>query len=754
MNNTISVFSCLDSMPKKSVTWQETLKNIQSDKYKKFVIAGRKIQDEDEYREYKKRLPCVTFSGEFKKRNKEQIKAATGFIIPDIDKLTDVEKIFKLLIHDEYIWFAFRSPSGNGIKCGIRADNILIDEDIKKFYSAVERYFKEVYGITIDPSCKDICRLTFVSYDPGLWINPDPVLFNITAWKPTKKPPKIIPLPKNCNNGWKEKYGLKVLSSCCLEIQNSSKGTQHWIRLQKARLIGGYIAGGYIDETIALSQLENAVNLSGAKIMPQAMKTIKDGIDNGKLSPIIIEPKANNLTNYKNNKDIEYYCDPLEGAGNVGNVGKADTCRHLQTKADKLENMQTFADKSGQMRTLADTDETQKDGDAPQNLAAHILEYIKNSTGSFMTRDIDNEFCLTSRTEKKNRSLCLNRYIDKRLVKRDKKIKGKYHILDTSTDWIDLDAIEETSYPILFPFDIHKIVKIPQRAIVIIAGSSNAGKTSFILNMIRLNFQQKFRQVYLMSEMGGGEFKDRILGFGDPIYKWKQVLVASKSYDFESTIQHHNQDGVTYIDYLEDIDGEYFKIPSQIREIYDALNNGVAVVAIQKKKSQEFARGGEGTMEKARLYITLDYLCSQDHSIICAVKLTKIKKYVGVNKQDHELHFRITKGSHIETLMDWTPSHKVDRTRCIVEYERGFAFPDSSSDEIDPIHFNPVGEKSKPFRIREETIVKWGANYTNIEDIYDEVLKISQKHIKKPFVKNFVHLANLMAKINKDQEEN
>lgn len=289
MSDTISVFNGIHPEPIATIPWQQVIENIGSDRYKAYIEKARTIKDPDEYREYKKKLPAVTFSGEFTKRNKDEILNATGFIIPDLDHLGDVERVFELLKQDENVWFVFRSPSGDGLKCGIRAESIKTDEDIKEFYYSVERYFQEVYGLKIDPACKDICRLTFVSYDPDLWINSDPFHFNIKEWSPS---PKSIPSykPPECrNNGWQEKYGRKVLESCCLEIQQSQPGGQHSARLGKARLIGGFIASGFIDEPEGLAAIEQAVSASGAKNITQAMKTIKDGIEHGKLSPISVE---------------------------------------------------------------------------------------------------------------------------------------------------------------------------------------------------------------------------------------------------------------------------------------------------------------------------------------------------------------------------------------------------------------------------------------------------------------------------------
>ena len=748
MNNAVSVFKGIYPDPVQTVSWQQVIENIKSDKYKDYILTGRGLSNPDQYREYKKKLPGVTFAGEFKKRNKEQVLTATGFIISDFDHLEDVETVFKLLKQDHNVWFIFRSPSGEGLKCGIRAEDISTDNDIKRLYNSVEWYFKNIYGLDTDPSCKDISRLTFVSYDPDLWENPAPDFFNIKKWSPPeKKIPEYI-FPEYQKNGWKAKYGEKVLMSACTEISQSPAGSQHHIRLKSSRLIGGFIPE-FIDEQIAISNLESAVQASGAKNIKQAMKTIMDGLAHGKTSPIKIEDKYNHINNYNNNNDMGYYCDTDAFNDDVSKVSKVSKVGLVsESKRDSSDGKQDSS-KSKQSKQDSQNDKTESN----YNLAALINEFIRNSSGSFTTRDIDIEFGLFTRTEKNNRSKCLCVGINRNLIKRDKSVAGKYHIINAGIDFIDVNAAPEESFNIILPFNLHQSVLIPPKAIIVLAGSTNAGKTAFILNTLRLNLKQKYNKMYLMSEMGSGEYVSRLKRFNEPLSAWESIKAASKSYDFDGAVQHHNPNGLTCIDYLEEIEGEYFKISSNIRSIYDALDEGVAVVAIQKRSDQKVARGGEGTMEKSRLYLTLDHIYTKEHSIICALVITKLKNFIGKNLQNHELHFEIAKGSQITKIMDWTPCYKVDRAKCTIEYERGFDLPDSSMDEVDPIYFSAFDEKSKAFRVREETIVKWGANFTEIEDIYNEVLKLSVQHAKKRFIKNFIHLATLMASINKKRGE-
>lgn len=291
LSSIISTYTGIDPQVTGKISWTYAVESVQSEKFKDVILKGREIlkaKDNGAYSAFKKTLPGVTFGGEFSRRKNDSIIKPTGFITIDLDHLNDVAGIMELLRRDENVWFAFVSPSGNGIKCGIRAEGINNDADHKKFFAAVQRYFQEIYQIEIDPACKDISRLTFLSYDPAAWINLEPCLFDVAAWSeepPSESGPDVRDYVGNSSG--KEKYSRKVLQSCCEKILQSQPGTMHPTRLKMSRLIGGYLQ--YISETEVYSALEQAVIDSGTKDLSGAMKTIRDGLEYGKQSPIDLD---------------------------------------------------------------------------------------------------------------------------------------------------------------------------------------------------------------------------------------------------------------------------------------------------------------------------------------------------------------------------------------------------------------------------------------------------------------------------------
>lgn len=660
MPEMISVFAGIAPAVKMAVEWKAALSNIRSGKYKNEIDKCRAaVSIRGLYDKLKVRLPAVTFGGTFEmRRANNAIDQPTGFIVADLDHLHDVDKLFNMLLQDEYVWFAFRSPSGEGIKAGIRSEGINCDADHKKLYAAIDQYFNDTYGIKIDAACKDISRLTFMSHDPGLYINESALWFPLDEWI-VERPQQQYFIHASTDNGWKDKYGRKVLESSCLKIQQSPPGQQHSARIAMARLIGGYIASGFIQESVAIPALESAVIASNAKDVQKAMKDIRDGIEYGKLAPAYPAERPENKRN--NIKDVEFDLNEPEPPSNQSNQ-----CN--QSNQSNLEGDSVIKVISCNHPVIKVINED--DHPAPQNLHALIKDWVLNSGGYFTSEQIDREFCLTTRKEKVSRAVCLARLKKNNLIDNDRRMKGRFQVLSDKIEWIDpTSTAEEETFDIRLPFDLHRHVVIAPKSIIVLAGSTNAGKTAIILNTIRLNLEQRYEKMYLMSEMGEGMYMRRIKSFGLPIEKWKSVKAASKSSGFNAAIKHHNPHGLTAVDFLEEVDGEYFMIPSQIRSIYDSLGTGVAMIAIQKHSQARVARGGEGTMEKSQLYMTLDHICTMDHSVICALRITKLKCPVDRNMQDHEIHFSISNGCKLDVVMDWTPSWKVDRDACRSKYQ-------------------------------------------------------------------------------------
>lgn len=291
LSDAISIYSGVNPRVTGTSTWRDALEAITDGTFAEEIAKLRAFTDSTAAKKYKNTLPSVSFCCTFKqKRARTTVKTATGFIIPDLDHVADVESVFSRLTADPYTWFAFRSPSGDGIKCGFRAELIKTDEDIKAFFASVEDYFLKAYGITIDSACKDISRLTFLSHDPEAYVATSPELFPVgcekTAPEEQGGPARVTLADHGIG---KAKYAAKVLESCCRKISQSLPGEQHRVRLDMACLAGGYVH--YLDDSTVYAALEAAVGASGAVDMKAAMATIRDGMEYGKARPITIQDR-------------------------------------------------------------------------------------------------------------------------------------------------------------------------------------------------------------------------------------------------------------------------------------------------------------------------------------------------------------------------------------------------------------------------------------------------------------------------------
>ena len=234
-------------------------------------------------------------------------------------------------------------------------------------------------------------------------------------------------------------------------------------------------------------------------------------------------------------------------------------------------------------------------------LHKEILEYIASIEGEFSVMEIDKELLLNSKQQKNNRSKILSRLVKEAIIERIGRRSGNYRKIAKAKNEIAWQsASTSNAIDIKLPFNIDDLVYIFPKNIIVIAGEKDAGKTAFLLNVIELNMATH-EILYLSSEMGDVEMASRLSKF-DHIkkedWKFKAIECASGFHD------HILPSSINLIDYLEVTD-EFWKVGESIRRIYDKLETGIAIIGLQKKSGSEYARGGEFSLEKARLYLTL-----------------------------------------------------------------------------------------------------------------------------------------------------
>jgi hypothetical protein len=123
----------------------------------------------------KKELPCFTPTGIFKKRNSLGIENYSGIICLDIDNIDNPDSLKEICKSIPWIWSAFITPSGKGLKVFVQTTAELNQFQISE--AEVARAFFELTGYLRDEKCKDLARLQFVSFDQNIYINQKPEIF-------------------------------------------------------------------------------------------------------------------------------------------------------------------------------------------------------------------------------------------------------------------------------------------------------------------------------------------------------------------------------------------------------------------------------------------------------------------------------------------------------------------------------------------------------------------------------------------------
>jgi hypothetical protein len=244
-----------------------------------------------------------------------------------------------------------------------------------------------------------------------------------------------------------------------------------------------------------------------------------------------------------------------------------------------------------------------------------VREYVESSAGWFTHRDMDMELQYVTPQDKTARRVALLRLVKEGVLERHRSKDGMYRRVESGLQIIDWQNADMTELDIKWPFELEKWEISYPGTLDVIAGSSGAGKTAFMLNFIALN-QTNHMIRYMTSEMSAQQLKHRLGKFTDvPEWCFEPIRCSS---NFADKILPAS---VNVIDYLE-VDGENPSgVVNELRDIFDALTTGFVLVGLQKKGHthgykkdgsmysirNDLGRGGAFSMEKARLYLSMDY---------------------------------------------------------------------------------------------------------------------------------------------------
>lgn len=172
----ISLFSSAKATEPNTVRLVDFLRdNTNRDK-----ILQLRTLDKPERDEIKKTLPAATISGTFTKRSIKGLLAYNGLICMDFDEADNPGKtpdeMKEILAAFDEVGFVGLSVGGRGVYCIIPTNN----KDAARHGQMCD-FLRTCFlqeGLLADPSCKDVSRLRFTSWDPNPVIKTNVPLFD------------------------------------------------------------------------------------------------------------------------------------------------------------------------------------------------------------------------------------------------------------------------------------------------------------------------------------------------------------------------------------------------------------------------------------------------------------------------------------------------------------------------------------------------------------------------------------------------
>jgi len=276
-----------------------------------------------------------------------------------------------------------------------------------------------------------------------------------------------------------------------------------------------------------------------------------------------------------------------------------------------------------------------------QNITADFREWVVLTSGVFLLTDAHKELTLLTRAEKQCLYVGAERLCKEGIIEKYGNKRGQYRKVEATVEAINYLNAELKKIDLKLPFDIDNNVNIYPKNIIVIAGAPDAGKTALLLNVVEMNMT-KHKIFYFSSEMGEQEFKLRLSKFDRDIKTWNFYPFERVS-NFADVVK---PDDINIIDYLE-VHEDFWRIGGMIREIYDKLRKGIALIAIQKDKDKEYGLGATRGLEKARLYLTMNPN---------EIKIVKAKNWADPTKNPNgmKLNFKLFKGCKFSTTSEWS----------------------------------------------------------------------------------------------------
>jgi len=279
------------------------------------------------------------------------------------------------------------------------------------------------------------------------------------------------------------------------------------------------------------------------------------------------------------------------------------------------------------------------------DMTSKIETWAKWSPGEFTVNELDRELEFDTFELRRDRTVACEKLVKNGIFERIGKRRGVYRMRQNDLVRQDLSAVKGQCVDLWMPFNLtngdRRLVNIYSGNIITIGGEKNSGKTAFLLN-IALTNRKDWNVHYFNSEMPDEELAVRTGLFDCAKSDWDLVNFYFRHRDFADVVFNGKYD-LNIIDFLE-ISDDFYLIGQLVRNIFDRLGQGVAIIAVQKKTGADNPRGGEFVKEKSRLHLDLSH-CEGEYRNKMSINPAKNWAQDGVNPTGMYVKYKLAKGN-------------------------------------------------------------------------------------------------------------
>lgn len=224
--------------------------------------------DEKDVDVWKQRLlPAVAYNGTFTYVDRQGIDTYSPVTAMDFDDILTMDELMHLrhrLMKTSCVVCVFTTPSGHGLKALVLHDNT----DSARHTDLYEQLLDKFNVASKDTNCRDLARRNYLSYDPDIWVNPNPVPYH---YVPSAKPKAKTTQPIFTGKKFSDRSILSVMNASWRKnhpeywVEGNRASSIFKLACQMCRwgvdesLVAEYFIGGWENETMSRREIESHV---------------------------------------------------------------------------------------------------------------------------------------------------------------------------------------------------------------------------------------------------------------------------------------------------------------------------------------------------------------------------------------------------------------------------------------------------------------------------------------------------------------